>query len=268
MQHRYEEYLHFDGHIPFRLSCGLRRTALLASREANFHENIELQYCNAGEGRVLIDGAVYPFRAGDMIAVGSGMIHHTGTEGELTYSCLIIDSAFLREAGIDVAAYRFDPVVEDADSRALFLKIAVLHEDTEDPLRAARLRMYVLELLIRLCETNGTLSPSRTDDRNEDIKRALDYIRAHYREKITLNGMAEALYLNKYVLSRRFGSVVGMPLFSYIGAYRCNRAAALIAGGESVKSAALGVGFENMSFFAKTFRRYMGKNPSEYKKKK
>ncbi len=267
MQNRYEEYVHFEDHIPFRLWIGIHRSAILASREANWHENVEIEYCNRGEGRVLIDGVSYPFQSGDMIAVNSGLIHHTGTEGELDYSCLIIDSAFCREAGIDLTAYHFTPEIHDPEANAIFLQICKSFVAYDDPLRVARLRMYALSLLLRLCEAHGRPMAGRAEDRHEDIKRALDYIRVHYRERITLDAMSEALYLNKYVLSRRFKSVVGMPLFSYIGAYRCNRAATLIAAGESVKSAALGAGFENMSFFAKTFRRYMGKNPSEYKKK-
>ena len=48
---------------------------------------------------------------------------------------------------------------------------------------------------------------------------------------------------------------------------RCKESKRLIKEGMSVSAAALSCGFENMSYFTKTYKKYMGALPSDGKKK-
>ena len=108
MENRYEEYSSRPDGVPFVFSSRLHRSAIHASREANWHGNIEIQLCDGGEGSVLLDGRRISFSRGETAVINTGVIHHTGTEGELTYSCLIMDAAFCLAAGIDPATLRFE----------------------------------------------------------------------------------------------------------------------------------------------------------------
>lgn len=75
MKTHYEEYNYTLGQIPFVLNDNLKRTSNLRSENMNWHENIEIQYCKAGEGVVLIDGKHYDFKAGDIAVIDSNSIH-------------------------------------------------------------------------------------------------------------------------------------------------------------------------------------------------
>ncbi len=267
MQNRYEEYQNFDGNIPFVLRQDIKRSALQRSTEANWHDNIEIEYFTEGCGRVLIDGREYTAVCGDIIVINSGSIHHTGSDSEVTYSCLIIDSRFCRESEIDVSGICFESLVQSSKAGELFESICDIYNTDNSALRTSRLRMYTLELMILLCEKYSSSNKARAgESQNENAKRIMEYIKSHYSQRITLDKMAHELYMNKFVLSRQFKAVVGMTIFEYINSCRCNAAAMLIADGESVNTAARECGFENISFFTKTFKRFMGKLPSEFKK--
>jgi AraC-like DNA-binding protein len=269
MENRYEEYNSRTDGIPFVLSSHLHRSALLVSREANWHENLEIQLCNEGEGSVLLDGQRVGFARGETVVVNAGVIHHTGTEGELVYSCLIMDSAFCREAGINPSALRFEEHFADQRVCEHFAEICRVYAAKDAPCRVARLRLLALSLLILLREghTISTVTGAADTAMHQNAKAAIRYIRAHASEHLSLEGIAQALYVNKYVLSRQFKAVVRQTVVGYLNGYRCQQAYAMLQNGATVAEAAHACGFANLSFFAKTFRRYIGTPPSACRKK-
>ena len=71
---------------------------------------------------------------------------------------------------------------------------------------------------------------------------------------------------DKYQLTRAFKRATGQTVITFINHVRCQHAANYIANGESVSRAALLCGFENFSYFSKTFQKFMEKLPSAYAK--
>ncbi len=264
MKERYEEYLHFGDHIPFVLNEKIHRTALLRAEEANWHENLELQFCTAGEGYVMLDGEKIPLREGECAIVGSGVLHYTGTDSTLTYSCLIADAAFCAEAGIDPSRLSFCSCTKSNELFVLFETLIGHFHETTDPCRIAKLRSDMLTLLVFL-RTHCYLGKKEHNTALSTVKDTIHYIRTHYDEPLTLDGIARAVYVNKYVLSRTFKASMGMTVFEYISLCRCNGASRLMDEGKSVSEAATACGFSNLSYFSRTYRRYMGKLPSEHK---
>ena len=94
---RYEEYLTFKDNLPFKFYSDITITPTTYSKEANWHENIEIQVCLEGEGYVLLDGDKISFSKGDVVVVNSNAIHYTYTANELTYTCIIVDTAFCKQ---------------------------------------------------------------------------------------------------------------------------------------------------------------------------
>ncbi|MBQ8352126.1 MAG: helix-turn-helix transcriptional regulator [Clostridia bacterium] len=269
MENRYEEYSRFPDGMPFVCMPRLQRSAIHASREANWHENLEIQLCEEGAGSVLLDGRRVPFARGETVVVNAGVIHHTGTEGELCYSCLIMDHAFCREAGIDPATLCFETHFASEEMVELFHQIEQTDREKDSPCRVARLRLLALSLLILLREEHTLSIGAGTPDTamHQNVKGAIQYIRAHMQEKLSLAEIAQALYVNKYVLARQFKAVTRQTVVSYLNSYRCQTAYSLLQNGATVAEAAHACGFTNLPFFAKTFRRYIGVLPSACRKK-
>lgn len=98
------------------------------------------------------------------------------------------------------------------------------------------------------------------------VVRAKEYIQKHYREKISLESMAEALELSPSYLSRLFKKETGICIQDAINEARVNRAAELLLYTEmSLPEIAVYVHFPNQSYFTKIFGRIKGMTPMAFR---
>lgn len=266
---RYEDHSELNRQIPFSLARNIYRTKDSCGNETNWHENLEIQLCTKGEGYVLLDGIRMAIAEGDVVIVNSNVIHYTATEKELTYRCLIVDSDFCRDAGIDQNLIRFEPLFRSDTVSAIVSDLVSAYEDTADPCRIARLKMLLLQLLIDLSEHHTLSRNGRADDISyKTVKEAIRYIRDHYDSRIRLSDISRATATNPYTLAREFKKATDKTVIEYVNLYRCKKASERIADGATVTEAALSCGFSNLSFFTKTFKTHIGKLPSACKHKK
>jgi len=266
IESRYEEYVRFNNGIPFVFHDRLVRHDSMGGRMANWHENLELQLCEAGSGSVVLDGRRSTLAIGTVVVVNSNVIHRTDPDGELVYSCVILDSEFCRRAGIDIKTLAFRELIEDEALSRIFGEIRCAYAATDDPCRTARLQALALSLLIILRGRYTQGERGQSEGISSCVKSAIVYIRTHFEEPISLESVAGAIYVNKYVLARRFKAATGQSVVASIHACRCTHAAALLEKGATVGEAARACGFSNLSFFSKIFLRYMGKLPGKWKK--
>jgi AraC-like DNA-binding protein len=98
------------------------------------------------------------------------------------------------------------------------------------------------------------------------VKQAVRYIRENADRRLLLDEIARSVCADKFSLCRAFKQFTGYTLVEYSSLCRCQRAADFLADGRAVSEAAALCGFDNLSFFTKTFKRYMGALPSQYKK--
>lgn len=267
MNLRYEEYSDTPGQEPFVLHDNIKRTATLCSESQNWHENVEIQFCREGEGAVLIDGRHHSFSKGDIALIGSDAIHYTSSNTGMVYSCMIVSADFCRRMGIDYHRLSFVPVLKSEKLWGLFEEICDTYSE-ESELRVARLSCLLLAMLIEIVSNYSTVKSVAGIEQKElaTVKKVLLYIRENYRRRITLDAIAAHVLTDKYTLCRIFKKNTGQTIFENINAYRCMRAAECIADGKTVCEAASLCGFENNSFFTKTFKRYMGVLPSRLSK--
>jgi AraC-like DNA-binding protein len=98
------------------------------------------------------------------------------------------------------------------------------------------------------------------------VQKVRAYVARHLSEKISEAKLADRCAMSYFHLSRTFRRIAGMTLREYILRERIHKAAQLLAGpGASVTTVCFEVGFNDLSHFARMFRRYMGTSPSEYR---
>ena len=116
-------------------------------------------------------------------------------------------------------------------------------------------------------ETASTvLSPNRS--RIVRMKRVLAYIRDRYENTITLAELASLAGMTPKYFCRAFSQMTGKTPIEYLNYYRVEQAGEqLLLTDRSITDIALGCGFNDMSYFSKTFFRYKGMSPSAYRKK-
>lgn len=263
---RHEEYRTGPDDLPFFLYPAIERGAPTVPREQNWHDDPEIQLCLEGSGTVLLDGESYGFERGDIVIANPNVLHCTLPKGRMLYACMVINGDYCRQVGIDLRGMAFAPHIRDEAVAALFRELLEIYVDTNVSCRVARLHRALLQLLIALTEKYTTPLPSTGGGRQfEAVKATIGYIRTHYGEKITLDQLARAVYTDKFTLCRDFKRLTGRTIMDYTTDYRCQAAAEQIAAGHTVTEAAHRCGFDNLSYFTRTFKGRMGRLPSAYK---
>ena len=261
---RHEEYPSASGEAPFVLKTDIERTPHKVSAEQNWHDELEIELCTEGEGEVLLDGKSYPFSAGDVIIVNSGVLHHTGSSARVVYTCLIPRLDLCRTVGLDPTRLCFEPLVRDGELAKLITSLAQAEADGSTLLFRCELLLRIL-LHVQRKYTLPDEKRVETRPHMQSVREAIALIRRDFSKKITLDAIAKSVYIDKYTLCREFKRATGQTVIEYVNSYRIQNAAQLISGGYTVSEAARACGFENMSFFTRTFKKYMGCLPSDYR---
>lgn len=98
------------------------------------------------------------------------------------------------------------------------------------------------------------------------IKGMLRFIHAHYPEKITVAEIAESISISESECLRCFRNTIQLTPNQYLRQYRIQQASNLLGStGEKISVIARACGFDDLSFFAKTFRELKGVSPSNYR---
>ena len=97
-------------------------------------------------------------------------------------------------------------------------------------------------------------------------KNAQKYIDEHYSEKITVDAVAQYLFINKHYLMRLFKEKTGVTLMDYLNKVRCNQANKMMDTTRlSLEIIAYSVGFKTASHFSHNYKKVFGYSPSEYR---
>jgi AraC-like DNA-binding protein len=98
---------------------------------------------------------------------------------------------------------------------------------------------------------------------------AVSYITTNYPEKLCQATAAKLCDLSRFQFSRVFKREHGVTFRDFVVQVRVSRAAELMKQSRvSVTEAAFVVGFNDLSYFARMFRRQLGVCPSQYRSEK
>ena len=97
------------------------------------------------------------------------------------------------------------------------------------------------------------------------IERVLSFMQLHYKEQIYVQDIAKFAGLSQGRLQSTFRRAMGMSCMQYLRSYRITHACALLClPGARVTEVAMEVGFETLSHFNLSFRKFCECSPSEY----
>ena len=98
------------------------------------------------------------------------------------------------------------------------------------------------------------------------VYRVMEYVKVNYRRHITLDELAQHIYLSRSYLSSIFKEETGMTLSSYINAVRIEKSKALLLDNAiRLVDVANLCGFEDQSYYTKVFKRIVGVSPKRYR---
>ena len=99
----------------------------------------------------------------------------------------------------------------------------------------------------------------------ERLKMMLAYIHLHYADKITIRQIADYAMVSTSEVLRCFRMTLGISPIKYTKNYRLEKAALALEHNSSVSEVAYSCGFNDMSYFAKEFKKKYGKAPNQFK---
>jgi two-component system response regulator YesN len=98
------------------------------------------------------------------------------------------------------------------------------------------------------------------------LTKAIEYIRGHYSEMITLNKVAGGVYVSEYYLSHLFRKEMNITFSDYVCKVRIEKAKELLQGDSNARIQEISekIGFNDANYFAKIFKKLTGVSPKEY----
>jgi two-component system response regulator YesN len=102
--------------------------------------------------------------------------------------------------------------------------------------------------------------------RVSQIKPAIEYIKAHFREPITLNSIAKAAHLSVSRLSHIFREQAGVTIIDYLTNIRIEAAKELlISTNKNCTEICFETGYNNQSYFTRTFKEAAKVTPKQFR---
>lgn len=99
------------------------------------------------------------------------------------------------------------------------------------------------------------------------IEPALSYIANHCGEKIYFSDLCSLCFMSESQLRRLFRQNTGLSPAEYIKNFRINRACAMLMSGDlSIAEISDMLGFDNVYYFGKVFKKFTGISPGKYRK--
>jgi YesN/AraC family two-component response regulator len=101
--------------------------------------------------------------------------------------------------------------------------------------------------------------------KRQALSAVFEYVEKNYREGVSLPEAADIAHMSVGHLCRLFRRSTGRTFVDYVNRMRVEKAAALLSlEGCNVTEAAMSVGFDDVGYFSRVFKKYMTRSPGLY----
>lgn len=251
----------------------------------HWHEELEFIYIKQGMGSVTVNMTAFDVSAGTIILVLPGQLHSISQLGNnrMEYENILFHADMLISSKIDSCNRMFfeplfngeilfptlfipgdryyshiAPILDECD------RISEFRQDGYQLLLKSRL-LYLFYEMNTNCRIKCGELPGLKDI--ERLKSVLKYIEHHYHESISIDCISEIASYSPSHFMRLFKETLGKSFTAYLIEYRLTMAARLLRGSDNtILEVASEVGFDNVSYFSRSFRKQFGITPGSYRK--
>lgn len=257
----------------------------------HWHDEIEIGFVTEGEVVVRCGTRKATLRCGDVFFINSGVLHsmcNVAPPQNAIFKSIAFSSTVVADDPDSVFWQKYvKPVLHAANLRDLVLPTGGDHHaevlsllsgiwdaaEQESPYYEMLIRNSLSSLfciLLQMQQQSGG-DPARSTHGIRVESRVhilLDHIHAHYHERITLDELACAAAISKTEALRCFKRIIGKSPMRYLKEYRLQQAAYLLAHtARPVHQIGEDCGFEDSSYFAKSFREMYRMSPVAYRQR-
>lgn len=275
------------------------RNVVIASMTVNTKNDVftELQtpdcrlfYIVGGSGKMTISQNDYPLKPGCAILFQSGTKYTWRVEEDgISYIAVNFDYT-MNFSGvtksfhpIHAVNFTYDNILESIEfedahilNRPIYLENATFLEAnlrtmaSESYLKnkytaeflSACLKFIIINI-VRISQLQQTSEQKRSYD---IVRRVIQYIENNYDKDLSNEIIAEYIHFNPSYLNRIFKQHTGHTIHSFLIRYRMNLAMErLHTSSSTINEIAISVGFSDIPHFIKSFKKFTGKTPGEYR---
>ncbi len=225
------------------------------------HYNLEICICTCGEVSAECNGKKVLLRKGNAMIAFSNDIHgYTSTESGSLIMIIVSPRLFFEEMRSTLSK-RYENFCLSDQSEVLHLAYKLQeYVETNDELLSIG---YASLLLAHLIKGLPEKSPaSRMDE--DAFTSIIQYISAHFTEKMTLRSVAGKFGINYFNLSKLFRQKLSLTFLQYLHILRAETAKALLKNTDrSMTEICYESGFSDVRTFNRVFKQVYQMTPSE-----
>lgn len=235
------------------------------------NHNIILVY--DGEAAIGCNGKEYHVSRGNLIYFKPGDLRYGKIYSLNPMKCFAVDFHFVcpffsnETWQMESADLPFDTIGHIHDTRLLSKLVDLFSEFVDfwisgKPSLSIRCRSVFLELvnLLLQCEAGNSMN----FDKIRKTEKLIQYMLEHYKRHISLKELCDVLNISPSYLGTIFKEVTGNTPIEYLLDIRMKKAKSLLVSGSSVTETSRLVGFNDIFYFSKYFKKLEGISPSEF----
>lgn len=257
-------------------------TRLTDEKRYHSHDFIEVAFILSGRGKYHIESCCYDVEAGDVLIFNPGQRHQAlvvdpvnpTTEFFVGFSDVVFPEMPENQLPLEESVPIYHTTGE---LRQKFFKLCTSMAAENDVSRKGRyvmLKAYLMQMLVLLYREqsepvkSGEGCSFESASKTYVVEQMMNYMEDHYDEKISLDRIAENMYLSPFYISRIFKSETGDTPIHHLIHIRLEKAKALLESGwsGSVQEIAAQVGYDDAYHFSKLFKKKYGIPPSQVRK--
>lgn len=247
----------------------------------HYHPEIELVYINGGSGKRQVGSHVSYYNDGDLILIGSNLPHcgftneQTGNKNE---TVIQMKPDFLGNDFFEISEMKnirnlFDQAKAGiafggTTKKTIGLKIEAMEGQSQfEKLLSMLSILNDLELSeeFKVLNAEGFSMELQMQD-NDRINTVFNYVKDHFQEAITLEEVAVLVSMTVPSFCRYFKKITHKTFTKFVNDYRLVHASKLLAEKPiSITEICYESGYNNFSYFNKSFKEFTGKSASQYR---
>ena len=249
-------------------------------RSYHFHEFDKIVLLLSGRVDYTVESVTYALRPWDVLLVRHHAIHRAVIDKSEPYDRVILylDRRFFErslpgsglmdcfEWADKSGQYLLAP--DEEQKKALASALTAYEAVSADrDLGAQLLRdSCLIQFMVYINRLSVSASSAPETPQDEKIAQILSYINENLSRELSVDQLAERVYLSRYHFMRLFKAQTGTTVHAYVRQKRLLSAARLIREGVPAGQAAAECGFNDYSAFSRAFRESFGVSPGQLKK--
>ena len=244
----------------------------------HWHTEWEIIRILSGEFLITINDEKILAKKGDIIFIQDGALHG-GTPNDCIYECIVFDIKLLLKQNHICTKLLQDIILHNKlinikmpsnltplnlNCEFLFDSLGSKYDGYEFITQGSLYNVIGIILQNKLYTINSTVS-NKTEEKMLQFKKVISMIEENYSSTITLNDLSKVAGMTPKYFCKFFQSMSNKTPIEYLNLYRIESACEqLLSTDLPVTDIAINCGFNDVSYFIKTFKKYKGVTPKQY----